>query len=49
MGLRKELEKTKSFNLRFAKGYETLNEIIKVQCYPLIKTGLGYIEESSQS
>jgi len=26
-----------------------LNEIIKVQCSPLIKTGLGYTEESSQS
>ena len=36
-------------NLRFAKGSETLDEIIKVQCSPLIKTGLGYIEESSQA
>jgi len=47
--LRKDLEKAKSLNLRFAKGSETLNEIIKVQCSPLIKTVLGYIEEASQS
>ena len=45
----KELEKTKSLNLRFSKGSETLNEIIKVQRSPLIKIGLGYTEESSQS
>jgi len=43
VGLREELEKTKSLNLRFAKGSENLNEIIKVQCSPLIKIGLGYI------
>ena len=49
MGLRKDLEKTKSLNLRFAKGSETLNEIIKVQHSPLIKTGLGYTEEASQA
>ena len=49
VGLRKDLEKTKSLNLRFSKGSETLNEIIKVQHYPLIKTCLGYIEEASQS
>ena len=49
MGLRKDLEKTKSLNLRFAKGSETLNEIIKVQRSPLIMTGLGYTEEASQS
>ena len=49
VGLRKDLEKTKSLNLRFAKGSENLNEIIKVQCSPLIKTGLGYAEEASQS
>ena len=49
VGLRKDLKKTKSLNLRFAKGSETLSEIIKVQCSPLIKTGLGYTEESSQS
>jgi len=30
VGLRKDLEKIKSLNLRFAKGLETLNEIIKV-------------------
>jgi hypothetical protein len=35
-------------NLRFAKGSETLDEIIKVQRSPLIKTGLGYTGESSQ-
>ena len=49
VGLRKDLEKTKSLNLRFAKGSETLNEIIKVQCSPLIKIGLGYIEEAFQA
>lgn len=48
MGIRKELDKTKSLNLRFAKESETLDEIIKVQCSPLIKTGLGYIRETSQ-
>ena len=35
-------------NLRFSKGSETLDEIIKVQRSPLIKTGLGYVGESSQ-
>ena len=49
VGLRKDLEKMKSLNLRFAKGSETLNETIKVQHSPLIKTGLGYTEEASQS
>ena len=39
----------KTLNLRFAKGFETLYEIIKVQRSPLIKTGLGYIGESSQA
>ena len=39
----------KTLNLRFTKGSETLDEIIKVQCSPLVKTGLGYIGESSQS
>jgi len=48
VGLRKDLEKTKSLNLRFAKGSETLNEIIKVQRYPLINIGLGYTVEASQ-
>ena len=48
VSLRKELEKGKTQNLRFAKGSETLDEIIKVQCSPLIKIGLGYIGESSQ-
>ena len=41
VGLRKEIDKTKSLNLRFAKGSETLYETIKVQHSPLIKTGLG--------
>ena len=36
-------------NLRFVKGSETLDEIINVQCSPLIKTGLGYNEEASQA
>ena len=49
LGLRKELEKTKSPNLRFAEGSKTLNEIIKIQCSPMIKIGFGYTEESSQS
>ena len=46
---RKESEKVKALNLRFAKGSETLDEIIKVQRSPLIKTGLGYTGESSQA
>jgi len=41
--------KKKALNLRFAKGSKTLDEIIKVQCSPLIKTGLGYTEEVSQA
>ena len=49
VSLRKEIEKVKNLNLIFAKGSETLDEIIKVQCSPLIKTGLGYIRESSQT
>eukprot|EP00253_Pinus_taeda_P016657 PITA_16657 len=49
VGLRKDLEKTKYLNLRFAKGSKTLNEIIKVQRYPMIKTGIAYTEEASQS
>ena len=39
----------KTLNLRFSKGFETLDEIIKVQRSPLIKIGLGYMGESSQS
>ena len=46
---RKEVEKAKTLNLRFTKGSETLDEIIKVQRSPLIKTGLGYTGESSQT
>ena len=49
VSLRKEIEKVKTLNLRFSKGSETLDEIIKVQRSPLVKTGLGYIGESSQS
>ena len=49
MGLRNELEKTKYLNLRFTKGLETLDEIIKVQPSPLINIGLGYTGESSQA
>ena len=30
VGLRKEIEKTKALNLRFVKGSETLDDIIKV-------------------
>ena len=44
VGLRKDLEKMKSLNLIFSKGSETLNEIIKVQHSPLIKTGLRYTQ-----
>ena len=43
VSLRKEIEKMKILNIRFAKGFETLDEIIKVQRSPLLKTGLGYI------
>ena len=39
----------KTLNLRFSKGSETLDGIIKVQHSPFIRTGLGYIEESSQT
>ena len=39
----------KTLNIRFSKGSETLDEIIKVQRSPFVKTGLGYIAESSQS
>lgn len=46
VGLRKELGKTKALNIRFSKGSNTLEEIIKVQCSPLIKIGLGYNGES---
>ena len=49
VGHRKDIEKMKALNLRFAKGSETLDEIIKVQRSPLIKTGLGYTEETSQA
>jgi len=42
VSIRKELEKTKGLNLIFAKGSETLEEIIKVKCSPLIKASLGY-------
>eukprot|EP00253_Pinus_taeda_P032193 PITA_32193 len=45
----KEIEKTKALNLKFVKGSETLDEIINVQCSPLIKTGLGYNGEASQA
>ena len=49
VSLRKDNEKVKTLNLRFAKGSETLGEIIKIQQSPLIKTGLGYTGESSQT
>eukprot|EP00253_Pinus_taeda_P032145 PITA_32145 len=49
VGLTKDIEKTKALNVRFAKGSETLDEIIKVQRSPLIKTGLGYSKEASQA
>jgi len=49
VSVRKEFEKAKTLNFRFAKGSETLDEIIKVHRSPLIKTGLGYIGESSQA
>eukprot|EP00253_Pinus_taeda_P031312 PITA_31312 len=47
VGPRKDFEKTKSLSLRFVNGSETLNEILKVQRSPLIKTSPGYIEEAS--
>ena len=49
VGLRKEIEKTKTLNLEFVKGSETQDEIINVQRSPLIKTGLGYTGEASQA
>ena len=49
VSLRKDNEKMKTLNLRFAKGLETLDEIIKIQHSPFLKTGLEYIEESSQA
>ena len=49
VSLRKELEKTKTLNHRFSKGSETLDEIIKVQCSPIINTGLGFHEGESSS
>jgi len=48
VGLRKEIEKTKTLNLKFVKGSETLDEIINIECSPLIKTWLGYNGETSQ-
>ena len=48
VSLRKELEKVKTMNLRFSKGSETLDEIIKLQFSPLMKKGIGYIGETSQ-
>ena len=41
VSLRKDSEKVKTLNLRFAKGSETLDEIIKVQHSPLVNTCLG--------
>jgi len=35
-------------NLRFTKESKNLDEIIKVQCSPLMKTGLGYTRETPQ-
>jgi len=49
MGLRKDIEKMKALNLRFAKGSKTSDEITKVQCSPLINIGLGYTEDASQA
>eukprot|EP00253_Pinus_taeda_P016144 PITA_16144 len=49
VGLRKEIEKTKALNVRFVKGSELLDEIIKVQRSPLIKTCLEYNKEASQA
>ena len=40
VGLRKDIEKTKALNLRFAKGSETLDKIIKVWNSPLVNIGL---------
>jgi len=36
-------------NLRFAKGSKTLDEIINVECSPLMKIGIGYTGETSQT
>jgi len=40
VSLRKKLEKIKTLNIIFSKRSETLDEIVKVQCSPLMKTGL---------
>jgi len=48
VGLRKELEKTKSLNIIFSKGLDSLDEIIKDQCSHIIKASLGYTREISQ-
>eukprot|EP00253_Pinus_taeda_P036113 PITA_36113 len=45
VGLRKEIEKTKAINLKFVKGFETLDEIINVQRSPLNKTGWAIMEK----
>ena len=49
VSLIKELEKTEPLNIRFAKGSEMLDEIIKVQRSPIIKTSLGFHEGESSS
>lgn len=49
VSLRKEIEIENNINLRFDKGSETLYEIIKFHCPPLIKTSLGYSEETSKT
>jgi len=49
VSLRKELENTNTLNLRFGKGSENLDQIIKVQHLPIIKTGLGFHEGVSSS
>ena len=45
VGLRKDIEKTKALNLRFAKGSETSNEIIRVQHSPLIRQVLDILKK----
>jgi len=49
VGLRKEIEKSKALNLKFVKGSETLDKIINVEHFPVIKIGLGYHGETSQA
>ena len=52
VSLRKKLEKAQTeltMNTQQIKGSEQLDKILNAQISPLVKTGLGYEEESSES